>query len=117
MIASRVPRRSRNLPAAATPNTTLSAKPMNRIASDIDPVSVGEVRRFVAAPPFDVATNAGPLIRADWLITQHGVQSRAQIFFGNRIAVVSADVIELAALDQPAILIEQEKIRRAGGRI
>ena len=73
--------------------------------------------RFVARFPFDVAADAGRLKFRSWFSSKQGVHRRAQIFSGDGNSVARTAGVKLAAINEAAATIKQEKIRRAGGLI
>src|SRR5262249_1293285 len=76
-----------------------------------------EIIRFVAGFPFDVATDAGFLAGGSGLVGEDGVEGFAQIFPGHGLSIARAAVVELAAVDEAMVFVEEIKIWRAGGAI
>ena len=76
-----------------------------------------KVVRFLSRFPFNVATHARLLIFWNFFAGQDRVQCRSQILSRNRQRITRTAVIQLTAINQTMLGIEQEKIRRARGAI
>ena len=76
-----------------------------------------KIIRIIPGLPLDVATHAGDLRFRRGPAFQHGLQRGAQVPACDRAAITGAAVIELPPVNQPAILAEKVKVRRAGGAI
>src|SRR5882757_6910736 len=76
-----------------------------------------EILRFVARLPLDVAADARLLGWCKSLAGQHGIEGFTQIFSRHRQPVARAAFVELAAINEPMLLVEKKKVRRAGGAI
>src|SRR5881397_3089857 len=71
----------------------------------------GEVVRFVARFPFDIAADAGLLICRDRFGGEDCFKGATQIFSSDGDAVARTAVIELAAIAQALVAIEQVNVR------
>ena len=78
---------------------------------------MAEIFRLIPRPPLDIAAEARFLVRRNGLARQHRVERRAEVLAGDGQPVAGPAVVELAAIDEPAVLVEEEEIRRAGGMI
>jgi len=65
--------------------------------------------------PLDIAANRWPLILERRLAGERGVNRGAQILAGDGDAIAGAAGVELAAIDEPEIAVEEKEIRGAGG--
>lgn len=79
--------------------------------------ALARVRGLVTGLPFNVAAGAGLLIGIDRFASEDGIDSCAEIFASDRFPVVGAAVIELAPIDELAMLVEDEKVRSARGTV
>src|SRR5579884_1344996 len=75
----------------------------------------GAVLGLVARFPLDVAADAGNLVARDGLVRQYGRDGAVEVVAGDWLVVARPTGIELAPVDQPALAVEEEKVRSAGG--
>src|ERR1017187_9387472 len=67
------------------------------------------------ALPLDVASDGGVLIFGDEAACENQINGSAQVFSGNRRIGARAAGVELAAIDEQKIGVEEKEIRCAGG--
>lgn len=63
--------------------------------------------------PLDVAAHAGSLGSGHWLASQNRLESGTEACAGNGTAILGAAIVKLTPIDEFAVTIEQEEIRRA----
>src|SRR5262245_507931 len=78
---------------------------------------IGEIRGLVPLLPLDVAADARTLLFRDGSAGEHGVERGAEVAARHRLAAVGTALVELAAVNELPVFVEQEEIGRAGGRI
>src|SRR5688572_2867076 len=71
------------------------------------------IRRLVPRAPLDVAADARLLLRRHGLPGEHLVGRRSQVAAGRRDVVAGTAGVELTAVGETALAVEQEEIRRA----
>src|SRR6266567_8991744 len=69
-----------------------------------------EIHGFIALFPFHVTAQTGLLGWIDGLICQDGLDGCSQIFSCHRNLIAWPTCVELSAIDQCALAIEQEKV-------
>src|SRR4051812_85282 len=69
--------------------------------------------RLVARLPLDVAADARLLRRRYRRAGEHRIRGRTQVGAGDRMTVARPALVELTAIHEAAIAIEQEEIRSA----
>src|SRR5215831_8529083 len=72
-----------------------------------------EIVRLVPRAPLNVATEARLLVLRDRLAGEHGVKCGAQIASRHRHVAPRSRAVELAAVDERALRVEEEEVRRA----
>jgi len=72
---------------------------------------------LVASLPFDIAAQTWFLIGRNGLSGEQRLQCRSKIFARHRNSVRGTAIVQLPAIDQFMIPIEQKKVRRAGSTI
>src|SRR5690242_13766764 len=71
----------------------------------------------MAPAPLDTAADAGRLGRVDRPAVEHAIEGVPQIAARDGAAVVRPAVVELSAIHEPAVAVEQKKVRRARCRV
>lgn len=68
--------------------------------------------------PLDVAADAGLLLVFRYgFALQQGIERRTQVGAGDGHGVAGGGAVEATAVDEPALRIEDEEIRGAGGSV
>src|SRR4051812_4731222 len=84
---------------------------------------MAKVNRSIARLPLDVAADARLLQLAHRFASQCGIDGGTEIGpvqdtgSGTRRAAVRTGVVELTTVDQTAVGVEKEEVRRAGGGV
>ena len=78
-------------------------------------ITLSGVGRFVAVSPFDVAAETGFLNGTDRAVCEDGIERRSEITTIVGLIVAWTTVIQLSAIYELSIFVEQKEIRRAGG--
>src|SRR5687768_8158545 len=105
-------RESRRITVSPTSSRGMEGRLCERTFS-----SSARVRRLTPGNPLDVAADRGTLLDGGPLPAERRVNGCPQIAPGDRNAVARPAVVELTAVDQHAIAVEEEKVRRACGGI
>jgi hypothetical protein len=79
--------------------------------------SSAEVSRGVSSLPFDVAADARYLLRLDVAAVEQRIERGTQILAGDWLIVARPCAIELSAIDELAVAVEEIELRRARGEI
>lgn len=88
-----------------------------RLRAEVVATSLREVIWFVAGFPLDVAAEAGRLCGGDRLSVHECVERGAKVFAGDWNSVARSAGVQLAAIRETMIAVEEKEIRRAGGAI
>src|SRR5688500_10870089 len=102
--------RPQSRPHAPTPPLTATVL---HSAPATAPAILAPPARLVAGFPLDAAADTGVVIARDGLIAEHCVERGPQVAAGHGNAVAGAAVIELAAVHELAMPIEQKEVGRA----
>src|SRR4029079_12806005 len=71
-------------------------------------------RREPGSTPLDAAPDRRPLVGVDRPPGNHGVDRRPDVSGRHRDVVSGAGVVELAAVDESTLAVEDERVGRAG---
>ena len=69
-----------------------------------------KVIRLIAFNPLDIATDTSFLLSGHGPTGQHRVDGRAKVLAGERLSVAGPAVVQLAAVDEFAVLVVQKEI-------
>ena len=88
-----------------------------QINSELPASLLREIIRLVAGLPLDIATEAGSLCASNGLSIYKCIKCGAEVFAGDGNSVSGAAIIQLAAIDEAMIAVEEKEIGRASRTI